>query len=328
MLRHEGGRLLVEVVSGPPEGLVGATMRTDGTAAGAVLDGGEPVVVDNALGDGRVAASGFPAEDGWPELASLALLPMRGSGAVAGILALGWSTQSEQLYQDTDLRLPASYAEQATLALHLAQAQEDRGRLAVFEDRDRIGRDLHDLVIQRLFATGMQLEGVVRQIADPVPQGRVRQAVDDLDQTIREIRSTIYALNHEPHLESTSLRVRLLEVVDAAEEVLGFAPSLRLSGLLDTTVPGHLAEHIMCVLREALSNVARHAKASRVSVDIEAYDDVVVRVVDDGVGVSGVGLRSGLKNLGERAAMAGGLFEAAPGPVGGTELLWRAPLTR
>src|SRR5947208_5731024 len=110
----------------------------------------------------------------------------------------------------------SSFADKAAVALELAERRRDAERFAVFEDRDRIARDLHDLVIQRLFATGMQLEGVVRQIDDPSAQARVRQSVDDLDQTIREIRSSIYALSHDAHADVVSLRVRLLTVVDAA----------------------------------------------------------------------------------------------------------------
>ena len=219
------------------------------------------------------------------------------------------------------------FAKLATVALELAQRRRDVERLSVYADRDRIARDLHDLVIQRLFATGMQLESVVRQVSDPAAQGRVRQAVDDLDETIREIRGAIYALGHDEITETASLRVRLLETLDGAEQQLGFAPAVRLSGLLDTRVPPAVADHLLSVLREALSNVARHAKASRVDVEVEAYDELVLRVVDDGVGLPVGGRRSGLLNLQERAALLGGSLYAASAPVNGTELIWRVPLS-
>jgi signal transduction histidine kinase len=324
MLRHEGGRLLVEVVSGPsPDGLVGAAMHIDGTAAGAVLDGGEPVVVDNALGDGRVAASGFPPEDGWPELASLALLPMRATGAVAGILALGWSTHSEQLYQDTDLRLPASYAAQATLALHLAQAQEDRGRLAVFEDRDRIGRDLHDLVIQRLFAIGLVLDNASR-VSD-LNEGaasRISGAVDDIDATIKDIRRSIFELSTT---ESRDLRAELGASVAMIAPALGFTPQLRTEGPVDSVVSAELRPHLLAVVRETLSNVARHAQATSAQVLLQVGDEIVLTVSDDGRGIAPGSRESGLRNMRERAESFGGTFQTLPGAQGGTVVEWRCP---
>ncbi|MCW2601178.1 MAG: histidine kinase [Frankiales bacterium] len=309
---HYGSRLLIEVSWGPAKSSPAGTLTADGPL-GAVLDSGEPRVFEPRQ-----------LSHVWPgiELGAAVAVPLGAGVCVAARASPGLPFTAEEVAELT------SFAAQATVALELAQRRRDTERLSVYDDRDRIARDLHDLVIQRLFATGMQLEGAVRQIADPVPQGRVRQAVDDLDQTIREIRSSIYALQHEPHLDSPSLRARVLEVVDAGEELLGFAPSLRLSGLLDTTVPEHLVDDVVCVLREALSNAARHAKATAVSVLVEASDDVVVRVVDDGVGVPLGGRRSGLRNLAERAALAGGRFAAQPGATGGTDLLWRAPLTR
>jgi signal transduction histidine kinase len=324
MLRHEGGRLLVEVVSGPsPDGLVGAAMHIDGTAAGAVLDGGEPVVVDNALGEGRVGASGFPIEDGWPELASLALLPMRATGAVAGILALGWSTHSEQLYQDTDLRLPASYAEQATLAMHLAQAQEDRGRLAVFEDRDRIGRDLHDLVIQRLFAIGLVLDNASRlSDLNEGAAARISGAVDDIDATIKDIRRSIFELSTA---ESRDLRAELGASVAMIAPALGFTPQLRTDGPVDSVVSAELRPHLLAVVRETLSNVARHAQATSAQVLLQVGDEIVLTVSDDGRGIATGARESGLRNMRERAESFGGTFQTLPGAQGGTVVVWRVP---
>jgi signal transduction histidine kinase len=325
MLRHEGGRLLVEVVSGPPpEGLVGAAMRVDGTAAGAVLDGGEPVVVDNALGEGRIAASGFPTEDGWPELASLVLLPMRSAASVAGLLVFGWSTHSEQLYQDTDLRLPSSYAEQATLALHLAQAQEDRGLLAVFEDRDRIARDLHDLVIQRLFAIGLALDNVSR-LTDlhDVATERISGAVDDIDATIKDIRRSIFELSTPA--ASTDLRAELGASIAVIAPALGFTPQLRTDGPVDSAVSSEVRPHLLAVVREALSNVARHAQATSAQVSLQVGDEIVLIVSDDGRGIAAGTRESGLRNMRERAESFGGTFVVQPGPEGGTMAVWRVP---
>jgi signal transduction histidine kinase len=327
MLRHEGGRLLVEVVSGPsPEGLVGAAMRTDGTAAGEVLDGGEPVVVDDALGSGRVAASGFPTEAGWPELGSLALLPMRSAGSVAGILALGWSTHSEQLYRDTDLRLPASFAEQATLALQVAQAQDDRGRLAVFEDRDRIGRDLHDLVIQRLFAIGLTLDNATRLTDRPdVVSARIAAAVDDIDATIKDIRRSIFELTPPP---GADVRAELGAGIAMVAPALGFTPRLSTDGPVDAVVSAELRPHLVAVVREALSNVARHAHAMSAQVVLQVGSEIVLTISDDGRGIEEGSRESGVRNMRERAEEFGGTFVVRRGEQGGTTAVWRVPSSR
>ena len=305
-----GSRLLVEVSWGSGTSAPTGALTLEGPI-GSVLDSGEACVFEP--GD---------LSHVWPDLAlgAAVAVPLGPGVCLAARRLPGLPFSAEEVAE------LASFAVQATIALELAQRRRDAERLSVYDDRDRIARDLHDLVIQRLFATGMQLEGVLRQIDEPVPQARVRQAVDDLDQTIREIRSSIYALSHVPQPDHASLRVRLLEVVDAAEEALGFPPSVQLSGLLDTTVPERVAEDVVCVLREALSNVVRHARASQVSVGVAAFDDVVVRVTDDGVGVPPDGRRSGLKNLQDRAALAAGTFEVACRAAGGTELVWRAPL--
>ena len=225
-------------------------------------------------------------------------------------------------------RALSSFAAQAAVALELAERRRDAERFAVYEDRDRIARDLHDLVIQRLFATGMQLEGAARLI-DSRPQeagARVHRAVDDLDGTIRELRSTIYGLQ-APHNEQTSLRARVLQTVDAGAEQLGFAPSLRMDGLLDTLVPVAAVEHLLAALRESLSNAARHAAASRVEVLVAVRDDeVVLEVADNGAGLGPTARRSGLANLAARAEQLGGVLQLESEPGAGTRLIWRVPL--
>ncbi len=155
--------------------------------------------------------------------------------------------------------MPASFAEQATLALQVAQAQEDRGRLAVFEDRDRIGRDLHDLVIQRLFAVGLTLENVSRLTIRPEVTDRLTGAVDDIDATIKDIRRTIFELSAPP--TSTDLRSELGDAIAMITPALGFNPRLRTDGPVDSGVRPELRPHLLAVIRESLSNVARHARA-------------------------------------------------------------------
>jgi signal transduction histidine kinase len=305
-----GDRLLVEVSWGPGPDAPTGTL-TPGGPIGQVLLSSQSRVFDNA-GLGHV----------WPELVL--------GGAVGVPLGKGVCVAARKApalpFTEEEVQELTAFAGQATVALELAQRRRDVERLSVYADRDRIARDLHDLVIQRLFATGMQLESVVRQVPDPTAQARVRQAVDDLDETIREIRGAIYALGHDEIAETTSLRVRLLEALDAAEQQLGFAPAVRMSGLLDTRVPPPVQDHVLSVLREALSNVARHSRAGRVDVEVEAYDELVLRVVDDGIGLPEGGRRSGLQNLQERAELLGGSLYAASAPVNGTELIWRVPL--
>ncbi|WP_243774932.1 sensor histidine kinase [Actinomadura barringtoniae] len=228
------------------------------------------------------------------------------------------------VFDEAEQRLLETFAAQAAIALEVAERRRDAERLALFEDRDRIARDLHDTVIQRLFATAMSLMAAIKITQKREVAVRVQHAVDDLDDTIRQIRSTIFQLQAEP--DGQSLRSRLHAVVDACSENLGFAPSVRLDGLLDTAVDDGVGDQLLAVVQEALSNVAKHAKAREAAVVIDVGDDLVLRVEDDGVGIPESGRRSGLANMAQRAAALGGSFTTAPGPHGGTCLTWRVPL--
>ncbi|MDH4159361.1 MAG: GAF domain-containing protein [Actinomycetota bacterium] len=223
-----------------------------------------------------------------------------------------------------------AFAGQAALALVLTEARREQERLAVLEDRDRIGRDLHDLVIQRLFATGMVLQGAARQAGpDSDVTARIERAVGELDATILEVRSTIFALHDGRSAEAAGLRRRVLRELAQAAHTLGFEPTIRFDGPIDSVVGDDVAEHVVAAVREALSNVARHAAASRVRVSLSVDDtDVVVIVTDNGVGLaSSGGRRSGLANLSQRAETLGGTCVTEPAePDGsGTRLIWRAP---
>jgi signal transduction histidine kinase len=185
---------------------------------------------------------------------------------------------------------------------------------------------LHDLVIQRLYATGMSLQGTMSLISAPDAADRVSRAVDALDETIREIRSSIFALQARPEGQVPGLRARVLAVADEMTPMLGFPPTLQLDGRLDDDVPQDVAEQLLSAVREALSNVARHAGASRVEVSVRAADDLSLVVADDGSGLKGVTRRSGLANLEERAAQLGGSMHVDSVPGGGTTVSWRIPL--
>ncbi len=268
-------------------------------------------------------AEGIATAPGWPDAGSLVLLPLRTGGEITGILTIGWSGDRDDAFRETDLLLPAVFSEQITLALQLALAREDQARLAVLEDRDRIGRDLHDLVIQRLFAVGLTLENASRLIVRPEVAERVASAVDDLDATIKDIRRTIFQLSAP--VASTDIRAKLAENVTMLVPALGLTPRLVTEGPVDTVITDAVRPHLLAVLREALSNVARHAAASSVDVHLQAGIEVVLTVRDDGRGIVTGSRHSGLRNMLERAESLGGSCEVRGRPEGGTEVVWRVP---
>jgi signal transduction histidine kinase len=317
-LPSSSGELVVEVaVGGDAERLLHSPVGGPGTALAQVQVSGEPTVLRIAEEPHLLTAD--------VRVGSAVVVPLGPTGAGRGVLVAA-SRPGQEPVEDESLSELQAFAAQATVALELAERRRDAERLSVFEDRDRIARDLHDVVIQRLFATGMQLESASR-LLPPEPATRVRRAVDDLDATIKEIRSSIYALQTGPLEQGPSLRSRILEVVDAGAEQLGFAPSLQISGLVDTGVPPTTAEHLLAVLREALSNTARHARASSVVVSLDVTDRVRLDVRDDGVGIPVDGRRSGLANLQARATELGGSCTVRPAEAdgGGTELAWDVP---
>jgi signal transduction histidine kinase len=224
-----------------------------------------------------------------------------------------------------DASLLSTFADQAALALERARAQEERELLAVLEDRERIARDLHDVVIQRLFATGMQLQGAMAPGVRPEVVNRINAAVDDLDATIKDIRRSIFELRAPV---DATLRTELRDTCDAALDTLGFRPTLETTGPVESAVPDDIVPELIAVLREALSNVARHAQARSVRVSVRVADQhVILQVEDDGVGADPALARSGLVNMGERAGDLGGEFEIGPRADGpGTLLLWRVPV--
>ena len=318
----DGRQLVIEHAAGDGAAeAVGLVLPVSHSASGLVLHTGKPVTFDDFSGDERVA----PVAREHLGLGPAVVVPLGAPGNVRGILTAGRGRGSMPLAAPA-VELLVSFAAQAGVGLELAAHRADAQRLAVFEDRDRIARDLHDLVIQRLYATGMSLEGVSARLGDSDNGRRITSAVDALDQTIREIRAAIFSLHARPAADEGSLRSKILEAVDDAAIAIGFAPALRMSGRIDD-IPAEVAEHMLGALREALSNAARHAKASRVDVTVEAGPgDLTLLVRDNGIGISGTGRRSGLANLADRAALLGGIMRAGPASGGGTELEWRVPL--
>lgn len=323
LLPNEGGETLRVVIEHgeSTEGVAPVEVAISDSLEGRAFLSGEPVMVnDSEEGDVTVAIAENLA--GGP----VATVPLGAPGAVRGVLSLG-KRSGRMPFSQSEVRMLHAFAGHAAIALELAETRRDAERLGLLEDRDRIAKDLHDVVIQRLFAVAMTLMSTVRLVERPEASSRLQNAIDELDNTIRQIRSTIFALQ-TPHEESApSLRAQIVDLVEGARGHLGFMPGLRMEGQLDTRVSAEAGEHLLAVLREALSNIVRHAKASKASVSAEVSGDWLTLVVEDnGVGLPADGRRSGLRNLKERAAQLGGDFYADSPEEGGARLQWRVPL--
>jgi signal transduction histidine kinase len=299
----------------------GLVLPATGSASGIVMATGKPLAVDDFATDGRVAAVARQHM----LLGPAVLVPLGPAGNVRGVLTAG-RQQGALPLSPPAVEMVITFAAQAGIGLELAEHRKDAQRILLFEDRDRIARDLHDQVIQRLFATGMSLQGATALMPGSDAARRVEQAVDALDETIRDIRSAIFELQSRGEAEPPGLRTRILAVVDEMADPLGFAPALRMAGQLDSRVPGQIAAQLLAALREALANAAKHAAASRVDVTIEAGTDLVLLVKDNGTGMKKTSRRSGLANLAERADALGGTLRTETADGGGTALEWRIPL--
>ena len=219
----------------------------------------------------------------------------------------------------------ADFGQRVAVGLTAASAQRERSRLDLLEDRDRIARDMHDHVIQRLFATGLSLQSAVRLSQLEAVRERLEDAVDEVDAVIKDIRHTIFALHRDPG--PRSLTGEISAICDSAIVTLGFAPTLTVQGST-RTIPEQVAADLLAVIREGLSNAARHAHATQVAVRVDVGEEVSVEVRDNGRGLPEAPSRSGLDNLARRATSRGGTFETGPAEGGGTRLLWTVPLRR
>jgi signal transduction histidine kinase len=266
-------------------------------------------------------AQGFPP--GHPEMSSFLGVPIRGKEAI-GSLYLA-DKQSGDQFSEEDERLAVTLAAASGVAIDNARLQSSLEHVAVLQDRERIARELHDKVIQRLFAAGMTLQTTLPIAARTEVASRITQAVEEIDETIRDIRRTIFALETRTR---RGVRVDIFAHVDAAREVLGFTPELRLEGPIDSAVPETTADHLLATLYEALSNVAQHAGASKVDVAVEAGDELLLEVADDGVGLPDrIEPGQGLRNMERRALELGGNATVRPGEGAGTVVEWRVPLS-
>ncbi|GHD78957.1 histidine kinase [Streptomyces mirabilis] len=323
----EGGLEISAVAKDRPSKALGAVVPPESELVAELLDG-EAVFLDDAATDPRMVTD-FAREYG-PTM----MLPLQSDGRLLGALVTP-RERGGRPFTETERTLAAHFASQAALALMMAEAQRDRERLAVYEDRDRIARDLHDLVIQRLFATGMMLESAQRNSTVPEVREGVEKAVDELDVTIQEIRTAVFALQQGPAEVPSGLRTRVLREINMAAVPLGFKPTHRFVGPVDTAVGELTGKNLIAALREALSNAFRHAGASRIDVVVDATvvlpdgrQGVRLTVEDNGVGIPEGGRRSGLRNLGRRAESLGGDSWYGPGSGadgGGTTVVWQAP---
>jgi signal transduction histidine kinase len=324
VLRLADGSLRAEVADGVGAEQIRGIVLPEQSMSARVMDGNVTIAVSDARTDDRIWQTIIEEAGAGPAL----FVPLGTAESTVGTLVVTNRQGRPSFPQDT-ITLIESIAGQAAVALRLGAVAKDREQLAVLGDRDRIARDLHDLVIQRLFATGMSLEGALRGMQPAPAAERVHRAVDDLDATIKEIRSTIFALQSPAPFAGEGLRTAIQHASRSASSALGYVPHVRIDGPLDAVVPQAVGEQLLAVLREALSNAARHANATAVAVSVEVTDqDVTLTVQDNGIGLAPEGRRSGLANLARRATDLGGEFEArAVKDDSGTLVEWRVPLS-
>ncbi|HVV19158.1 MAG TPA: GAF domain-containing protein [Pseudonocardiaceae bacterium] len=250
------------------------------------------------------------------------VLPLGSDDTIAGVL-LVMREPGSAAFGEQELRVVSSFADQASLALQRAETQAARQELEVLADRDRIAQDLHDHVIQRLYAIGLSMQGTQRRAKSPVVAERITGHIDQLHDVIQDIRTAIFDLQ-DNRAVAGALRGRLHEVINEVTRDAPLRTTVRMSGLLDT-VSARLAEHAEAVVREAVSNAVRHARATELMVTVSLDDDLVIDVSDNGVGMPATVARSGLHNLRRRADDVGGTLRVEPGEGGGTRLVWTAP---
>ena len=326
------GGLRFDAVEGPSsESLLGARLPASRTVADEALRTRRPV----PIGDQGGLASWWSqiGDDAPPpgldEVGSALAVPMVTGADLLGILLIGWDRPGA--HDDIDHTMMQTFAVQAALALQYARSQRHSRQLAVYQERDRIARDMHDVVIQRLFAVGLGLQGVGRLVDTPAVGTRIDEAVSDIDQTIRDIRRTIFSLQPVPELnDGTNLRAQLLRAVQEPVAALGFEPRLVLEGPLDSSVPDEIRPDLQAVLREALINVTRHAHATAVTVEVivDPHGEHVRLIVrDDGQSVpNDPPPGSGLAHIAARARRWHGGYSVRAGVEGGTEVQWTVPL--
>jgi signal transduction histidine kinase len=267
---------------------------------------------------------GFPPHH--PPMRSFLGVPILVRQEVFGNLYLT-DKGSGEVFTDVDEELTIALAGAAAVAIENARLHARLAELVLLEDRERIAKDLHDTVIQRLFATGLSLQGTARLAQRPDVAARLQDAVEDLDETVRHIRTVIFGLETVTN-RNDSVRQRIMALTREASGALGFLPEVSFTGPVDTLLDAATGEEIVATLREALSNVARHAAATQATVSLIGGDEITLRVADNGRGLPSQGdlpRGLGLRNMGSRAEALGGRFVAQAGDDGGTVVEWTVP---
>ncbi|TQJ04078.1 GAF domain-containing sensor histidine kinase [Amycolatopsis cihanbeyliensis] len=332
MVRAEDGGVVVESAHGPDTaGLLGLELPTD-SAAGRVASGGEPVVTEDFTSDPRTSPY---VPERLRHFGPFAAAPFGSGGRLLGALTV-YRQRGAEPFSATTVDVLTAFAAQAGVVLALAEGASARHRVTLYQERERIARELHDVIVQRLYAAGMQLDRVRKRMNTRFARGdgaRLGEAIDQLDQTIDEIRGTVRALRsptpehaEPPRTVSTDLAESARGEVRTAGELLGFPPTLELSGEL-ADIPAERADHIRAALREALSNVVRHSGASQTRVTLQRdAAGLRLRVRDNGCGVPQDVAQRGLRHLAERAEAAGGRFYVNSSPSLGTLVAFDLPL--
>jgi len=250
-------------------------------------------------------------------------LPLGAGDSYTGVL-LTVRAAGSPVFDEHQFQVGSSFADQAALVLQQAESLSARRELELLADRDRIARDLHDHVIQRLFAVGLAMQGSHRRAKSPVLADRLAEHIDNLHEVIQEIRAAIFDLQADP-ADAPRLRAVLHEVITDLTDDTSLLTTVRMSGPVNVVSPD-LAEHATAVLREAVSNAVRHAQASELMVTISVDDNLAIDVTDNGVGIPVTVARSGLHNLQQRATDVGGTCSVERAATGGTRLTWTAPV--
>ena len=313
--------LMVEIATGDrARELTAVTYPLEGTLSGVAIRAGRAVLVGDVRQERNYTVHLSEVMTVGPMMA----IPLLGSGGVRGALMVG-RLHGRRRFNEADLDMATTFANHAAIALELSDARADQQRMVLLEDRDRIARDLHDHVIQRLFAAGLTVQSVASGLGNDRRAERLAQVVSDVDATIRQIRTSIFELRGSLGPQTGTLRNRLIDVSSELTDMLGFSPRMRFSGPLDAVVPDNVEEDLLAVVREALTNVARHAHATLADVEVAATPtELSVDVIDDGVGIGDAQRRSGLANLRQRAERLGG--ELCTPDHEGTHLRWTIPL--
>jgi signal transduction histidine kinase len=312
------GTLSVDTASGLLAGQVdGLVFRSAGTLSGRAFDSGQPILTVDGVGSREEADSPLV-------LGPTMIIPLLASGRPHGVLTVSRSPGRPR-FDMPDVEMASDFASQASVALGLAGGRADRQRLALLQDRSRIARDLHDNVIQRVFAAGIGLQAIGGTIDDPAIRARITDEVVMLDAAIADIRTAIFALTAQAHPGRPSIRHRIIDVLGELGALFDQPPRLVFAGPLDLATPEEMTDDLVAVVREGLCNVARHARARETIVSVAIVDGTVaVTVADDGIGIGGAERTSGIDNLAARADRWQGELLLADRAAGGTLLRWTA----